>query len=99
MRMRTARDDQRMNLYMLAACMLHNMCLATWKDFLSDDQLKEVMTDEYMTKKHIIDRTQFAEWDVDCQRREDIALDMVELQGPDFDVNAVDQWVCLYLSQ
>ncbi|WWD21269.1 hypothetical protein CI109_105753 [Kwoniella shandongensis] len=75
----TDRDDQRVILMIIAACILHNLCISTWQDHITQEELQEVMGDEYAERKRQIDLAGDKDLDEQYRRRERLWKDMLSI--------------------
>ena len=84
--MRTDIDDRRMVLTMQACCILHNLCISTWRDHLSDQDLVELAGDEYAHPKRTMEARGLLIYEQSERRREELVDEMAALEPGEVDL-------------
>lgn len=77
--MRTERDEQRCILIIQACCVLHNLLIATWKDFVTSEELNDILGDDFSYRKWDRVQDDYYEFEEDHRRRELLVDEMREI--------------------
>lgn len=81
--MRTDKDNQRMVLVMNACCILHNLCVRTWQDFITPDEALQARREAYSYQPSQPPRS-LGPITPGKQRREEILREMIDLDKDGF---------------
>lgn len=88
LRLKSERDDQRAILVCQAAIILHNLLINTWKDNLTDEELRSVLGEENMQRRRELARARrdLVEYDPEEIRREQLFDQMLELDQDEIEL-------------
>lgn len=84
--MRTNIDDRRVILVIQACCILHNLCISTWRDHLSDLDLQRLAGEDYAHQRRQTEARGLLIYKENERRRERLVDEMAELDPEGVDM-------------